>query len=343
MNKDCGRAEILAGAIALGEASDGERDEYRRHIASCASCLETYGGEREIERVMSTVAQARESEIWEPVAVVATQRRARRLLPFFGLGASAVALGVAISVGAHALVAASIRPATLAAAPASAQNAQVFHVSLDRPATPVQTGKPASAPPRMVIVHNVITLKRTTTNASHAAVRTGETTVVAEAAPAAVEPTAHPIATAAPAPSNVPIWRRGGLPQAARGAVARPLHDTPPILAGRAESIAVAPSYVVRDAMPVGGETALNPQPPPIAYAQGAEGTTAFEVTIDDRGAAVKCTITKSSGYLSLDGAVCKAAMHAKYTPKTVNGRPTVGVYRDAFTFRADNDSDAQI
>ena len=59
-----------------------------------------------------------------------------------------------------------------------------------------------------------------------------------------------------------------------------------------------------------------------IAYDEGAEGTSVFEVPIDERGTPTKCVITKSSGYSVLDSAVCKAAMQAHYTPKMIDGRP---------------------
>jgi hypothetical protein len=63
---DCALAERLAGAIALGEAGEAEREAYRAHLAHCAHCLHELGGEREIERVMSVAAQARDEERWEP-------------------------------------------------------------------------------------------------------------------------------------------------------------------------------------------------------------------------------------------------------------------------------------
>jgi hypothetical protein len=63
---DCARAEILAGAIALGEANDENRHAYRGHLASCRRCLDAIGGEREIERVMNLVARARDQESWQP-------------------------------------------------------------------------------------------------------------------------------------------------------------------------------------------------------------------------------------------------------------------------------------
>jgi TonB family protein len=63
---DCTRAEILAGTLALGEASESDRDAYRRHVAGCPRCLANLGGERDIERVMAVVAEARDAEQWEP-------------------------------------------------------------------------------------------------------------------------------------------------------------------------------------------------------------------------------------------------------------------------------------
>ena len=327
MNKHCARAEMLAGAIALGEASDREREEYRRHITACESCLRDLGGERGIERVMETVSLARESEVWEPVPVRATERRARRTRLAWTFGASTAVVAAIASLGIHAMVAVNARPIVVAAAP-RAQAPAAFHVTIEhRVAPPAALPKPKPAPPvaaqpqpaqpRIVVVHNVITLKQSD------------------------RPEAKP--TAKPEASNVPIWRRNReLPRTAipaEATIART--EVAPVLGGHAESIAVAPSYsVVRDVTPIGGDTAINPRPAPIAYAMGAEGTTAFEVTVDERGLPVKCTITKPSGYLVLDNAVCKAAMQARYSPRTVNGRPTVGLYRDAFTFRASNSSD---
>ena len=72
MKKNCARAEILAGALALGEATDAERNEFRSHIAVCSSCLNAIGGEREIERTMEIVSEARASEVWEPVLTAAS-------------------------------------------------------------------------------------------------------------------------------------------------------------------------------------------------------------------------------------------------------------------------------
>jgi anti-sigma factor RsiW len=75
----CGQAETLAGAIALGEASEAERREYRAHVAGCPKCLAANGGEREIERVMAVALQARDDESWEPALRPAGARRSQPL------------------------------------------------------------------------------------------------------------------------------------------------------------------------------------------------------------------------------------------------------------------------
>ena len=88
---ECLNAEQLAGAIALAEAADWERERYRAHLARCARCLDQLGGEREIERVMTTVAQARDDERWEP-------RLAGARAPRRGLRAAGVAAAVAAAL-----------------------------------------------------------------------------------------------------------------------------------------------------------------------------------------------------------------------------------------------------
>ena len=72
---DCARAEITAGAVALGEATDAERDSYRRHLSVCRRCLECLGGERDVERTMQLVARARDAESWQPDIRVALRDR----------------------------------------------------------------------------------------------------------------------------------------------------------------------------------------------------------------------------------------------------------------------------
>ncbi len=332
MTDGCQQAEALAGAIALGEANDVERDRYRRHIAACSSCLRDLGGEREIERVMAMVSEAKGRETWEPVLTSVQSKGQRRLRSFLQLGTSVAAIAIAASLGMHFLVASAVKQTAPIIPVRVASNDVVAHVTLEHRA-PQHVAKPQTQPPapppRMVVVHNVITLKAppqshadAMRNASTAAqpTETKTTTIVARNAPATSE-----------SDSDVPVWRRGSDPIRHR---ASSQQASPPTLIGRAESIAMTPSMSVRDVVPLGGDAAINPEPPMIAYREGAEGTTAFEVSIDERGAPTKCTITKSSGYLVLDDAVCRAAMKARFSPKLVNGRAVPGVYHDAFTFR---------
>ncbi len=342
MTNACKQAELLAGAIALGEATDLERERYRRHVAACSACLEELGGEREIERVMRTISDAREAETWEPVLSSVQSRKRRRAVWAFRFALPIAAIAIAASAGIHSLATSNARTVAVAPAqPAAVSNASVPHVAVQHRAAP-HAAKPPQAqpqqqvqsqPPRMFVVHNVITLKAPETSVAHvaanhqpvqnpAAAETKTTTVIAQT----------PVWRAAES-SDVPIWRRDGDPT--RRPRATTLSAPPPTLAARAESIAMSPVNTVRDVVPYGGETAINPEPPMIAYQEGAEGTTAFEVNVDERGMPVKCTITKSSGFLVLDNAVCRAAMKARFSPRMVNGRVVPGVYRDAFTFRS--------
>jgi TonB family protein len=317
VNDQCTRAEILAGAIALDEASAAERDEYRLHISGCARCLSSLGGEREIERVMSNVRDARAVETWDPVPVRFRESRHSRGWQIAGLAA---ALAVVLAIGMQSAIGTPIRTSSHIADVVQ-QPAEIFHVGLISRAAP--TAKPVAvvasrhegARTRMLVLHNVISRR-----GNRVTQTTVSTTEVAEA------PVPH---ITAPPASNVPIWRRDeAMPRTAVASAP----TTAPVLSGRAESLAVAP--VIRDVEPVGGDSAISPRPGPIAYEEDAYGTTAFEVTVDERGVAVKCDITKSSGFGSLDQSVCRAAMKARYAPRLVNGRPSVGVYRDAFTFR---------
>lgn len=325
MNQSCARAEILAGAIALGEASETERDEYRRHISVCADCLASLGGEREIERVMQSVADAREGEVWAPAPVRATVRRARWKFAF-GVGTSVLAAAVVASLGIHSLIAASVpRVQIVAQAPQQASPTTPFHVSLERrakPQAPVQAKVAvARAPvvPSIVVVQHVITIEKT---------KSTQTTTVAKAQASSKN---DPVVTVPVAQSQT------------QDVASAQTTTQSPVLRGQAQSIEVAPRYIIRDVTPVGGVTAINPKPAPIAYAQGAEGTTAFEVAVDERGSPTKCTITKGSGYASLDVSVCKAAMAVRYQPRTVNGKPVASIYRDAFTFRSNSNGDQLI
>jgi TonB family protein len=325
---DCERAEIVAGAIALGEATESERDLYRRHLASCPACCTHLVGERELERAAAAVAQARDGERWEPeisfhrIRAARSRRSALRVALSAGALAAAIALAAGLSFAPHG----HRTPVPVAIASAHPAAPMVFKVAARARQIPQR---------HIVIVHNVVTLTAPAPTAS------ARPRVISPPAAPVVPASAQSITAAArkkesmrvaqaPQPavpeSNVPIWRRY-----------EPLPHTMPTqapLSMQAESIEVAPISVIREVTPIGGESAINPQPPLIAYSERAEGTTAFDVNVDERGIPTKCTITKSSGYLSLDQAVCRAAMKARYYPKTINGRPVDGIYRDAFTFR---------
>jgi TonB family protein len=331
------RIEAIAGAIALGEASDEERCEYREHIASCAQCLHAFGGECEIERVAATVASARDGELWTPQASDVIAKGERRRSRALGWALSAPVVVLAASLAARALLAPGSGHVAAAVAPAPHP---VTHAAAAKPVS-----EPLAAQPRLVVTHNVVQIARAPMPASVAASviappRLGKPRdlVAITIHPATVAQTRHD------AQAGVPVWRRGDTTAwqtVARTTMTSVTETAPQTLTHSAESLQIAANYT-REIAPVGGETAINPQPAMIAYAEGAQGTTAFEVLVDERGTPTKCVITKSAGYPVLDVAVCKAAMKVRYTPKIVDGRAVPGVYRDAFTFHLDETSDAE-
>jgi TonB family protein len=340
---DCVRAEVLAGAVALGEASDVERDEYRRHLSGCQDCISGLGGERDIERTMRVVALARETENWEPDLRTAVRLgRGRRVRVAWGLGLSALAAAAVVAVGVHALSSGSVGQMGVTPKHPLLIGYDGRRIVLDRrtpapgPAHRVRVASSAPAGHDLIVVHNVVTLKRP------------PIAPLVAAAPARRN-AAVPAAAARATPSSTPRKRRSVAPAAVVAAITPSQQDkrsvavlrtaqTAPPPDQRAESIAVMPAtQVIRDVAPLGGENAIVPRPPPIAYYENAEGTTAFEVTVDEHGAPTKCTITKASGYVVLDEAVCRAAMRARYAPRTINGRAVSSLYHDAFTFRSND------
>ena len=340
MLNDCARSEVLAGAVALGEATDVERDAYRRHLSTCRRCVATLGGEREIERTMQVVAQARDAERWEPDVRLALRDRVRATRHAWRFGLSALAAAVVVALGIHAFVAAGVKQIGVSPANPIVVGYDGQKIVLERRAPAYAVPVPAARPAHrtlghdLVLVHNVVTLKRPP---------------VPPAAPKPAVRAAHAAGSAARPPARAAVRPAPASDGATSVADLSPsLHDkrsvaalrtvvTAPPPAQRAESIAVVPP-TIRDVAPLGGESAIEPRPLSIAYYENAEGTTAFDVSVDERGAPVKCTITKASGYLVLDEAVCRAAMHARYSPRTINGRAVASVYRDAFTFRASDD-----
>ncbi len=97
MRTACAQAETLAGAIALGEVDEIERSAYRAHLSECADCCNALGGEREIERVVCAVRNARDGETWTPtVRPIAARNGIRGDL--FAWSALAVALLFAVAI-----------------------------------------------------------------------------------------------------------------------------------------------------------------------------------------------------------------------------------------------------
>ena len=136
---DCVAAERLAGAIAIGEAGETERDAYRRHVAGCARCLHDLGGEREIERVMGTIARARDDERWEPDrrVTLAGPRIPRNAWAL----ATALAAAVVFTVGLRATE--KPRPVTPAQHAMSAHDARAI-AALDTQTVPRREGRAES-------------------------------------------------------------------------------------------------------------------------------------------------------------------------------------------------------
>lgn len=329
------RAEVLAGAIALGEATDAERIEYRGHLATCGECLQRFGGEHELARTAAVVSDARSAEIWEPDLRSAVVRAMTTRKRWARLGLSALGICFAMAFFVRVLVVSGFAHLTPSLAAPVVLNYGSTRIVLESRA-PVVTAKSTPAARRLLVMHNVVQLSRAGIAPPHlrapVAPRTGKASAPQEIA----QVTVHPAPVAGDHQnSGVPPWRRDG---ASWTTVAKmtttSLSESAPQNIAHAESIEIAAVYSTREATPLGGETAINPRPPMIAYDEGAEGTAVFEVRIDERGVPQKCVITRSSGYEVLDESVCKAAMQAHYTPKTVSGQAVPGVYRDAFTFQ---------
>ncbi|HTA38535.1 MAG TPA: TonB family protein [Candidatus Acidoferrales bacterium] len=329
---DCARAETLAGAIALEEATDGERDAYRRHLSSCAHCVETLGGERDIERVMSVVARARDQESWEPDLRNALRDRSRGRRGAWTFGFGLAALAVAASLSVHLIAAGTMRPIALAPQSTVAAVDSAFHVNLERRSQPpaqVVASHPAAHPAAIAaqpihVTHNVVAVAVPAANPKPAKAQTVRD---AQSSAASTDPA---LVAALPPSERV----QGSISSMQTQSAA-------PVYSHQAESIAVNParSIVVRDVAPVGGTLTL-PNPPSIAGREmAAEGlsraTATYALAVDERGTPIACQIQTSSGITAIDESVCRAAMRAKFTPRTVNGKPTTSIYRDAFVFVA--------
>jgi len=315
MLDECSRAEITAGALALGEASEAQRQAYRRHVAGCHECLARLGGERDIERTMASIARARDDESWQPeLRIVFRQPDWKRRGLTIGLATAAAF--AAVWLGGRALL------STQAPAVTRVVAAVRTHVVLPLPKHNAVAGHD------LIVLHHVATLKRPPLPAAPpSAVAAAPAPVRHDVVAHVAHPRAHTAAAvvAMAAPSE----------RDERSVAALKTVGSAPPAPEHAESLALMGSGVNHDVVPLGGENAIVPRPPAIAYYENAEGTTVFDVSVDERGVAVKCSVAKSSGFLVLDDAVCAAAMRARYSPRTLNGRPVPGVYHDALTFQA--------
>ena len=333
---DCTQAEAVAGAIALGEAGDAARDWYRRHLSECRGCVADLAGEREIERTARLVSEARDGESWQPDVRAALGRRSRGTGRTWRFAFSALAGAAVLAAATYALLDAGVHRIGVSAQHPIVIGYDGQRILVERrvppaarPASAVRPARAAARPaPKLYVVHNVVTLAPPR---AAAAVTPSRGPAKPNGAAAKTHPA--PAAPSVVAEASVPTERDERSVSALRTA------ETAPPPAQRAESLAVIPpSVAIHDVFPLGGEDAIVPRPTAIAYSENAEGTTAFEVSVDERGVAVRCTITKASGYLVLDEAVCRAAMRARYSPRTINGRAVPSVYRDAFTFRSGDD-----
>ncbi|MDQ6932905.1 MAG: zf-HC2 domain-containing protein, partial [Candidatus Eremiobacteraeota bacterium] len=156
MNRPHERAEIIAGAIALGEATDDERIEYRRHLAGCARCLHTLGGEHELIRVGALIGVARESEVWEPdVRGGFISRLGAAPRRFVTYGVSFLAVCLLVSFLGHLIVGSQLtqmRPSLQDPLTISYEGNRII---LERRS--VRDQKPAFKPrPQVVVHHNVV-------------------------------------------------------------------------------------------------------------------------------------------------------------------------------------------
>jgi TonB family protein len=313
--------ESIAGAIALGEATDADRHKYREHIASCTDCLNELGGEHEIARTAAAIGAARDGEVWEPQLSNAFERRARRPSQVLRFAAAFVVTFAGAAAALHYLAVPSAVPVAMPASTTAVAGAVAKPAGAQVPAPLPQNQR------RFVVYHNVVQIARNPV-ALPKSPEIAAVTVYPRTAPASK----HPSKVSG---TNDPVWRT------VSRMTTTALTETAPQRVSNAESLQLGSAFraTTNEAVPIGGETAINPQPPMIAYAEGAEGTTVFEVLIDERGLPTKCVITKPAGYRFLDDAVCKAAMKARFSPKTIDGRAVPGVYRDAFTFRVSSDA----
>lgn len=341
------RAEILAGAITLGEATDDERIEYRRHLAACAPCLHAVGGEHELARISGIIVNARESEVWEAdVRAPLISRLGGVPRRFLTYGLSFLALCLFVSLIAHLIVGSELtqmRPTLQDPLTISYEGNRIV---LERRS--LRDQKPTlKARPQVVVNHNVVraivrprllaaTKQVAASIHRRPNVRPGKRMAANETASGENPKRPNAAVAADSVDAAVPKSRNrarlGSAPEI--GLVAAPARSR------SIERIAFAPSYITREAAPEGGDTAINPKYNELAYEERAEGTVSYEVTVDAQGNPTNFAIVSSSGFLVLDKAVKDAAMTVHYRPALLNGKPVAGIYHDAITFHAASTGD---
>ncbi len=157
------RIEAIAGAIALGEADDAQRREYREHLSSCARCLKEAGRRARARTRRCDGRRRAEDEKWQPdlrnAVASRMQRRAYNLRYGFGIAG----LCLAVSLGVHALVVAGITPFTTGTQKTVAADTGATRIVLEQRVPVNQQGVRAAqaAPQRqLVVMHNIVSMQR---------------------------------------------------------------------------------------------------------------------------------------------------------------------------------------
>ena len=205
----CNQAEVLAGAIALGEATDAERQAYRGHVATCSSCLRANGGEHEIERTMACVGQARNDETWDPDLTALVREKMNGRKRWLRAGLSVAGTCIAISLAFNVAMVTGLGKIAPSFADPLVLNYDGQRIVLEHRSTAALPQ--ATAAPRMIVEHNVVTLTRQPVSVAAATARAPQTVPLAPHAQSAVASagTSLGLATAQKAFDDTPIWRRG--------------------------------------------------------------------------------------------------------------------------------------
>jgi protein TonB len=101
-------------------------------------------------------------------------------------------------------------------------------------------------------------------------------------------------------------------------------------------SASAASTGGAESAKPIGSPGAWVTQYPPEALAEEVEGDTRFKVTINKKGRATSCAVTRSSGSQILDTEACRQVLtNGKFRPaRDRNGRAVTGEYQSTVRWR---------